>query len=234
MQDQYAGDIGDFIKLGLLRCISHERKLAVAWYHHPSETHKADGKHIGYLKNREKWRSLDPQLFDALEKITETGRSIEAIERASLLAGPFHSERLAMSDISSKDRSVWRSSWFQRLSDSLGDADLVFADPDNGLVDDNPSRRTKAVFGKQIPLSEAKALATKRAAIIYHHNTRRVGGHELEAAYWIGELGVGTMAVRTNALSCRTFFVVNPDHQVRDRVESFCSRWGNNSVWLQT
>ena len=32
MQDQYAGDIGDFVKYGLLRAISEGKCLGVAWY----------------------------------------------------------------------------------------------------------------------------------------------------------------------------------------------------------
>ncbi len=37
MQDRYAGDIGDFVKLGLLRAISPGYALGLAWYHVPDE-----------------------------------------------------------------------------------------------------------------------------------------------------------------------------------------------------
>ena len=37
MQDRYVGDIGDFVKYALLRVITGESKLGVAWYLHPNE-----------------------------------------------------------------------------------------------------------------------------------------------------------------------------------------------------
>lgn len=44
MQDRYAGDVGDFVKLGLLRAISPGRKLGVAWYRYQDEAHNGDGR----------------------------------------------------------------------------------------------------------------------------------------------------------------------------------------------
>ena len=32
MQDRYVGDIGDFVKYALLRVVTGESKLGVAWY----------------------------------------------------------------------------------------------------------------------------------------------------------------------------------------------------------
>lgn len=111
--------------------------------------------------------------------------------------------------------------------------DFIFADPDNGLTDDDPKRRRTKGFGKSIPLSEARALAKDRAAVIYHHNTRRKGGHELEVGHWLEQLGTGTLAIRANAWSCRTFFVVNPDAEMRVRAEAFCKDWSRHNVLLQ-
>lgn len=55
----------------------------------------------------------------------------------------------------------------------------------------------------------AKTLAHGRSAIIYHHNTRFRGSHDLEVDLWLNELR-HAIAMRANAFSCRTFFVVNP------------------------
>jgi len=65
----------------------------------------------------------------------------------------------------------------------LDNSDLVFADPDNGIVDDDAYRRKQKTFGKQMPLSEILAIAEERSAVIYHHNTRFKGGHDKEGAY---------------------------------------------------
>ncbi len=52
MQDRYAGDAGDFGKLGMLRQIAGAGlKVGINWYrtYKPQEHVKGDGKHIGYL-----------------------------------------------------------------------------------------------------------------------------------------------------------------------------------------
>ena len=55
MQDRYAGDLGDFLKLGLLRWLvapsfdAPPHRLGVVWYLAPDESHNADGKHVAYL-----------------------------------------------------------------------------------------------------------------------------------------------------------------------------------------
>ena len=47
MQNRYTGDIGDFVKYGLLRAISKGKKLGIAWYLHPDAGPSGDGKSYG-------------------------------------------------------------------------------------------------------------------------------------------------------------------------------------------
>lgn len=70
-----------------------------------------------------------------------------------------------------------------------------------------PRRPRQKTFGEQLPLREANALAEGRVAVIYHHNTRRKGGHDLEVSHWLAQLGEDALAIRANAYSCRTFFL---------------------------
>ena len=52
MQDRYAEDVGDFGKLGMLRCMEDVGlKVGINWYLVGAESHNNDGKHIGYLEN---------------------------------------------------------------------------------------------------------------------------------------------------------------------------------------
>ena len=138
--------------------------------------------------------------------------------------------------VSPKDyklRSNWRRDWHERTLAGLQSCDLVFADPDNGIIDDDPKRRTKEKFSKQIPLSEVLKFAENRTAVIYHHNTRFKGGHDLEVKHWLSQLG-NAIAIRANSYNCRTFFVVNPDEKLRSICEEFCKRWSKHKVFLQT
>jgi hypothetical protein len=228
MQDRYAGDVGDYVKLALLRHLSGAgRKLGIAWYLHPDTT---GGGHIRYLSDPARWRHLDDKLFDALARIAGGQRSTAALQAASVLDAIYSGERLDCTAVTYIDRDRWRHDWFKHVLRNLAECDLVFADPDNGLVDDRPERRRRAVFCKQIPLNEATELAKDRTAVIYHHNTRRRGGHDEEIRWWIGQLGANSIAVRANAYTCRTFFIMNPDGEIRERAESFCQRWKKHRV----
>jgi hypothetical protein len=232
VQNQYAGDVGDYIKLALLRYLVTGRRLGIAWYLYPNEGHKKDGKHTKYLCAHNHWRHLDSELFDALGRVVKTERSVLALEQSGIIEASFSSESLATAILPWAHRSDWRTNWFKRVLESLKSADIVFADPDNGLIDDNSKRRNKKVFGKQIPLSEVKALAENRPAIIYHHNSRFRGGHRAEIEYWLSQLDKNALAIRANAYSCRTFFLLNPDKAIRDRVIAFCERWAKHGVSL--
>lgn len=231
MQDRYAGDVGDFVKLGLLRVLSQGRKLGVAWYRYPDENHNSDGRHIGYLNQPELYRHLDPDLFDHLKTVVATERSIRSLQ--PILDLTVSSDQpLDPTTTPPKDKPQWRREWFQDVLEDLQACDLIFADPDNGIVDDSTHRKTQVKFGKQIPLSEIRQLAEGRCAIIYHHNTRRRGGHDLEVDHWLSEIGLPSIAIRAKAFSPRTFFIVNPDNDLINSAAAFCERWKDLKVSL--
>lgn len=230
MQNQYAGDIGDYVKLALLRRLSEGRSLGVAWYLYPNEPHKNDGRHTKYFEQPEKWRHLDPGLFDALPGVVQGERSVSAIERAGVLQATYAAEPVFSPGLPHSARSGARSDWFARTLQTLKDCDLIFADPDNGIVDDDQRRRGRKDFGKQIPLGEIAELATGRPVVVYHHNTRLKGGHNQEVASICRRLGTGTVAVRSRAYSPRTFFLVNGDADLVWRASDFCRRWADHLV----
>ncbi len=233
MQDRYAGDVGDYVKLALLRALSPGMKLGVAWYLYPDEGHNEDGKHTAYLNQPSHWRGLDTVLFDRLQNVVKRGRSVAVLESCGILNAVFSGEVLDHRNLHHGLRSGARSAWFTRVIEKLNGCDLVFADPDNGLTDDQPNRRSGGKFGKQLPLQEALALAAGRSAVIYHHNSRFKGGHDLEVEHWRSKLGENSIAVRANAYSCRTFFILNPTPALAERVRGFCEGWSHHKVRLQ-
>lgn len=231
MQDRYAGDVGDYVKLALLRALSPGRRLGIAWYLHPNEGHNEDGKHTSYLEEPELWRDLDPQLFDGLRILVQGKRSVFELERMGFLQGIYHRVPVVI-DRPENGHDEYRRQWFQGVCATLKDCDLIFADPDNGLVDDARERRNRKNFGKRVPVSETRMLAQNRTVVVYHHNSRFRGGHDAEVDHWISELGLDALAVRATAYTCRTFFILNPDEEIKERVRSFCYRWRNAKVRL--
>ena len=169
MQDCYVGDVGDFVKYGLLRAIRGTKLLGVAWYLHPDAGPAGDGKHTAYLQHLDKWRHLDAELFDALKKLTGDRRSVANIQQSGILGdATFSAERLVLAGVKARDRECWRHQWFDRIKRQLIRCDLVFADPDNGLAPKDGFRPARQVNAKRIPLAEAMALAEGRTAVIYH------------------------------------------------------------------
>ena len=227
MQNRYTGDIGDFAKYGLLRAVRGRMRLGVAWYLHPDAGPAGDGRHTGYLDRREEWRQLDPELFDSLKKLVAGGdRSVDGLQRSGILGDAvFSVEPVDISGVPIRNRMRWRHQWFGRVMQRLYGCNLVFADPDNGLVSDDCFRPATKRDAKRIPLAEALALAEARTAIIYHHNGRQPGGHHQEIRAWAARLPGCAYAWYWRRVSNRTFFIINPDAETERRLMVFAERW---------
>lgn len=226
MQNRYTGDIGDFAKYGILRAITDTSSLGVAWYLYPDEGHNKDGKHIDYLDAPARWRHLDPDLFDALGGLVRSGsRALRNIEESGILPGATFSRRLLEFDGSPARRRTERSEWFGQTHGDLGECDVIFADPDNGLCEEERFSGGRRAHWKRMPISEAIDLASQRTAIVYHHNTRRPGGHALEIQHWLGRLGRGSFALYWRPYSPRTFFVISTTEEIRRAAEGLVERW---------
>jgi hypothetical protein len=236
MQNRYVGDIGDYVKLGILRALSPGHRLGVAWWLYPDEDHNKNGRHIGYLSQPEQWRHFDPQLFDALAEIVATGqRNVRALEAAEILPGAiFASETMPVGGTITERLNQCRQ-WFETVQHTLAEADLVFVDPDNGLEPAGHSLGSSKA-GKSILLAEVRALATPgRCLIVYHHQTRRRGGHHSEIEYWadrLREFGFTTVdALRARPYSPRVFFVLDAPDDVRQRAKQIEVDWQGLVTW---
>ena len=163
MQDRYAGDVGDFMKLGLLRALSAEPDplwLGVNWYLTADECHNADGKHTGYLdpasRHHRSLKNCDPELLCRLSEVVSGHRSVAAIEAARVLpAGSRTFPELlgvAMGD-------TLRRQWHGRALTRLARADLVFVDPDNGMRARRGPSRTSSPSPTSSPTTRPEARA---------------------------------------------------------------------------
>ncbi len=152
MQDQQAGGVGDFLKLGLLRWLvapspfAPEANLGVVWYRVSDESDDADGEQLSYLDPSSEMgqdlRPLDPDLYDRLRPFASTGRPrIGSIASCGALpTGTRYFDRmLSFADLERFDhneRIVRRERWFHEAMVSVDSCSLVLLDPDNGLWSD--------------------------------------------------------------------------------------------------
>ena len=236
MQDRYVGDIGDFVKLGILRGLQPGRRLGVAWWLYPDESHNTDGRHIGYLQKPAEWRARDPELFDGLSRIVAANdRRVAALEAAGVLPDAVFANEVAPTTGTPAERAVQRRHWLDRIEARLRLCDLVFVDPDNGFETANFSPAAKAA-GKSVSLAELRQLsAPGRTLIVYHHQTRRPGGHLAELSHWGGRLreaGFESVdAIRAPRFSVRAFFLLDAPEDMRARAERLTRRWNGALEW---
>ena len=236
MQNRYVGDIGDYVKLAILRALSPGYRLGIAWWLFPDENHNRDGCHISYLNRPEVWWHFDPQLFDTLDEIVSAGqRYVRSLERANVLPGAiFASDVIPLDGPIPRRKQDWME-WLGNVQRVLEEADLVFVDPDNGL---EPARYNHGSVksGKSVRLSEVRALARSgRCLIIYHHHTRRKGGHHSEIEHWADRLRKGGFrtvdALRARPVSPRVFFLLDAPAEIRRRAEQIAADWKGLITW---
>jgi len=135
------------------------------------------------------------------------------LEAADILPGAIFASMTIPVGGTIAERLDQRRQWFETVQHTLAEADLVFLDPDNGLEPAGHSPGS-AKAGKSILLSELRALATPgRCLIVYHHQTRRQGGHHAEIEHWadrLRECGFTTVgALRAKPYSPRVFFLLD-------------------------
>jgi hypothetical protein len=221
MRDEYAGDIGDFGKLALLRHLASEGRLGVCWYKttDPREN-KNDGRHIKYLSRKDEYHSLEPVVFDTLKTIVDSQcRSIAALEQSGLLPGAvFHDTEVPANS--------FRPSWATKMADEMTCCDFIFLDPDNGM-------EGKALTNKHVAISEIRRLKKKnRVLVLYHHQGRRPACEEadmlrqkvMEAGYSPVEL------IRFRPFSSRFYVVAGHRSNISKAIEAFVAKWGKRRI----
>ena len=230
MQDRYAGDLGDYLKFGLLRLLVPADSPAsprpgVVWYRTLDEVHNADGKHIAYLqpghRSAVRLRQLDPDLYQRLaDMVTSKRRSTAALADAGVLtAGTcFFGDSLDFTGLPSGPtgraaRQARRRTWLGRALAATEACQLIFADPDNGIRPAGhrePAHRTKAV--KHAYLDELAAFAQRGQSLIVYHHADRSATVDQQARRRLTDLARGVpvqpvAAVRAARGSNRLFLI---------------------------
>jgi hypothetical protein len=236
MQNRYVGDIGDYLKLGILRALSPGYHLGVAWWLFPDEVHNRDGRHVGYLSRSDLWRIFDPDLFDTLGSLVSSGRRhVSELEAANVLPGVTFASEFIPTGGTAARRQQARREWLEAVRRKLERVNLLFLDPDNGL---EPAgfHPTAAKSGKSIMISELHQLARSgRCLIVYHHHTRRANGHHAEMQDWADRLrasGFATVdALRARPFSPRVYFLLNAPAVIRQRAKQIAMDWQDCITW---
>ena len=173
MKNQYVGDIGDYGKYGLLRFLANRGiKIGVNWYL-TDDDGSSDGKFTKYLKNPDE-RYYDSELFDALKEIAfRKDKTVGMVEDAGIIPGAAYFSEMLKSGLLEANARKWdRRLWFNNSTLLLQDAELIFADPDNGIS----YRKAASNKGSEkyvLPEEVAEYYCAGRDVVYYCHKGRR-------------------------------------------------------------
>jgi len=220
MQDKYAGDVGDFGKFTLLnqllRANGRQLRLGINWYRVTRrEPPNNDGRHISYLNpgnsKAEQFRACAPETYLKLKTLVDgDDRSIRSLERSMVLPKHtiFFSKELPYESAVLAQRIIERETWFSESLTVLKSADIIFLDPDNGILTDQvkktQTRSIKYAFTDEV-CGYAKLCDL---VVVYNHRDRSPMDNYLQKFTNIqGQLGLssGLRILRFKRVSVRDY-----------------------------
>lgn len=240
MQDRYAGDIGDYVKMAFLRELERQgacKLLGVAWYRVPSEDGTEDGRYTQYLSAPGYWRHFCARTFDKLKGVVGARRSVARLQRTGLLRNVrFHEAAIDARKCGYGSRREARRRWFNGVAWTLRSCDLVFADPDNGIEPEKFDHEDVKAH-KSATFPELRKLARAgRALLVYHHQARRKGGHLREIDALHRRLRANQLrpngTLRIGPWSPRLLILVNATRAQIETAREFARHWGKEVLWF--
>lgn len=163
MQDCYAGDIGDFGKLGLLRClVQHGITIGVNWYKViPDEPPKNNDGGYGIPP---RFDVCDPCLAQGLRTVFHADdRSISLLMAGNWIRNAVYYD----ADLAHAERNPWHDSALRALES----CDAVFMDPDNGLIVPSATGKTQHKYVLDCEIGDY--IRRGQSVILYNHRPRK-------------------------------------------------------------
>jgi hypothetical protein len=234
MKDQYVGDISDFEKYALLRALQSATALplAVCWMLTPPDG-TAEGSRTQYLQDSQRYRSLDPYVFDRLKQIVESdSRTVAAVEHEGVLErATYFAQRL-------EDSESAREAYFDRVWTALETPALVFFDPDIGLagasVRRGGRRSAMYVFDDELEI----AYKHGHSLVIFDHWKRVQRVPYLRGVFQRIRAATGAPSAFSVGGVSRVVFIVVPQERHRRLLEKaaqqFAAQWPGISFMQST
>ncbi len=194
LKNQYFGDVNDYRKYGILRCLSKAgHVLGIHWMLTPDDLSR-DGRKLAYLDSPNSWGSHDPALHSFLRSAVGSGeRDVRAVERAELLG------RAKFFNGIVPERGVGRDEQLRVALDHLAGSTLIFFDPDNGVeVSSKPVGATGSA--KYVYWSELHAAWNRGQSLLVYQHYPRVQRSRFEegiSAACKDQLGASPLLLRT-------------------------------------
>jgi len=165
MQQRYLGDIHDFQKFIFIKFLScaFKQKVGLNWYLvdptkvGKKEVNKKDGEKRYFLQKNE-FKTIDRKIYDEFVKLkSKKSRNINSFTKNTHMSqyASFYNKKIPL-----LNREKW-------LVDSLSffkENNIIFLDPDNGLLKNKKSKKTSL---KYVLISELESYLSNKKTVIF-------------------------------------------------------------------
>jgi hypothetical protein len=224
MRVGHIGGVSDFGKFALLRHLMQGRRLAVCFCLSDASGEEGDRtRYFDYLHQPDKFQHLAPELYAQLIQFAAS-RSAGADPLVALRSSGVLGDAIVIRHRVPRQASL-RPAWAELLVNSVGDADLVYLDPESGIQGNRLTNR-------HIALAEIAALRLDKRVLIIGH---RQSGRRAEVKYLadrMKSLGCEVVEIVRLRLALSYLFVIlDHDETVSEATAIFAKRWGN---WVKS
>ncbi|MBN1663995.1 MAG: hypothetical protein JW943_10385 [Deltaproteobacteria bacterium] len=146
MKNRFYGDVNDYIKYGILDILSEKyQSIGINWYLTDDGHGKAgDGNRVHYIDKVKEWRAFNPRIFNALKTRLECNqRNISYCCTDKVFDFNCEFTELMPDNAAKTEYEILRHGWHERAKHALRKCDLIFFDPDIGVVDHLPKSAAK-------------------------------------------------------------------------------------------
>ena len=137
MKNRFYGDVNDYIKYGILDILSKKYKsIGINWCLTDDRHGKnGDGNIDRHITNEEEWKNFNPKIYFNLRKRLQIDqRNIKYCKEDELFDFKYEFIEQLPDNAQRNDYEALRDTWHTRAKAQLAKCDLVFFDPDIGVI----------------------------------------------------------------------------------------------------
>ena len=165
MQQRYLGDIHDFQKFIFVKFLSYafKQKIGLNWYLvdpkkiGEKEVNKKDGEKRYFLQKNE-FKTIDRKIYDEFVKLkSKKSRNINSFTKNTHMSQyvSFYNKKIPLLD---------REKWLVNSLSFFKENNIIFLDPDNGLLKNSKSKKTSL---KYVLISELESYLSNKKTVIF-------------------------------------------------------------------
>jgi hypothetical protein len=138
MKNRFYGDVNDYIKYGILDILSKKYKsIGINWYL-TDDQHggKSDGKIDHHITKEKAWRGFNSRIYGRLKnRLRLDQRNIKYCREDNVFDFQYEFIEQLPDNASRSDYEILRNGWHARAKTHLSECDLIFFDPDIGVIE---------------------------------------------------------------------------------------------------